>query len=96
MLSVDMWKEGLLQRCHSTVMHIVFGSLLSLMYRMLDSAEREGMEAAVKAIVLGRKVMASLAQFNTRAERGQSILTVSCNSSSVQGFSAFANSQLRS
>lgn len=78
MLGVDMCNKGLLQRCHSTVMSILFGTLLSLMYRMLDSTETEGMEAAVKAIVLGRKVMGSLAQFNTRAETAQNILGVSC------------------
>ncbi|EXJ67403.1 uncharacterized protein A1O5_09416 [Cladophialophora psammophila CBS 110553] len=72
--SGEMYKNDLLQGGNFTVLHMVFGSVVTLMFIVLDSADWEGREMAFKDISIGRKAIAFLANGNDAAERAQTIL----------------------
>lgn len=55
---------------------MIFTSALALMYVLLDSNGWDGAEAAFRSFAIGRTVLASLAQHDRAAERGQRILNV--------------------
>lgn len=55
---------------------MIFTSTLALMYVLLDSNGWDGTEAAFRSCAIGRTVLASLAQHDRAAERGQRILNV--------------------
>ncbi|KIW97585.1 uncharacterized protein Z519_01169 [Cladophialophora bantiana CBS 173.52] len=73
-LSGELYKNDLLQGGNFTVLHMVFGSVVTLMFIVLDSADWEGRELAFKDISIGRKAIAFLANGNDAAERAQTIL----------------------
>ena len=76
-LSGEMHNRGLLQGGGFTVLHMVFGSVVTLIFVILDSTEWEGRESAFKDIWVGRKAIAFLAKWCNGAERAQTILEVS-------------------
>ncbi|KIY03555.1 uncharacterized protein Z520_00246 [Fonsecaea multimorphosa CBS 102226] len=76
-LSGGMLEKDLLQGGGFTVLHMVFGSVVTLLFVVLDSTEWEGRESAFRDISVGRKAIALLAKRNNAGERTQTILEVS-------------------
>ncbi|KIW83852.1 hypothetical protein Z517_03098 [Fonsecaea pedrosoi CBS 271.37] len=76
-LSDEMYNQDLLRGGCFTVLHMIFGSVVTLMFIILDSHDWEGREQSFKDISIGRKAIALLAKCNNTAERAQIILEVS-------------------
>ncbi|OAL36194.1 hypothetical protein AYO20_04608 [Fonsecaea nubica] len=73
-LSDEMYNQDLLRGGCFTVLHMIFGSVVTLMFIILDSHDWEGREQSFKDISIGRKAIALLAKCNNTADRAQTIL----------------------
>ncbi|OAP63265.1 hypothetical protein AYL99_02492 [Fonsecaea erecta] len=73
-LSGEMCESDLLQGGGFTVLHMIFGSVVTFLFIILDSADWEGRESAFEDISIGRKALAFLAKCNNAAERAQTVL----------------------
>jgi hypothetical protein len=78
--SYDICRRGHLFGAYWNVTHMIFGSILALMYMVLDSRNEKGMDAIFKDIAIGRKVLVLLARYGIAAARGKTMLTVSATS----------------
>jgi hypothetical protein len=83
-LSYDMCKQGIMRGAYWSVTHVIFGSILALMYIVLDSHDEKGMDSIFKDIAIGRKVLALLAEYGIAAARSKTMLTVSATSPFTQ------------
>jgi hypothetical protein len=74
--SYEMFRGGILRGAYWHVVHMVFSSILALMYIVFDSCNGIGVDAIFKDIAIGRKVMSQLARYGVAAVRGNTLLTV--------------------
>jgi hypothetical protein len=93
-LGADMCKQGLLEGSNWAATQIIFTAVLAMLYVLLDSNLWDGAEEAFRSFALGRTVISCLAQYNGAAERGQRILTVSCEPLSLP-YLPFSNRRAR-
>ncbi|KIW23502.1 uncharacterized protein PV07_11695 [Cladophialophora immunda] len=70
----EMYRRDLLQGGGFPILHMVFGSVVTLIFIIIDSADWEGKESAFKDISIGRKAIAFLAKCNNAADRAHTIL----------------------
>ena len=75
--SYDMCRRGILCGAYWHVPHMIFSSILALMYVVFDSRHEKGTDAMFKDIAIGRKTMALLARNGIAAARGKTMLSVS-------------------
>jgi hypothetical protein len=87
-LSGEVSKRELVQGCNATFPHMVFTSIISLLYVLLGSAAWAEQEVAiiVEDISLGRKVLASISMYNEAIETAQGIVAVSHSNTPSQFF----------
>jgi hypothetical protein len=78
--SYDMCRRGILRGAYFHVVHMLFSSILALMYIVSDTRNETRMDAMFRDIAIGRKAMTLLARYGVCAARGSSLLTVSVTS----------------
>ena len=72
-----MCRRGILPGAYWHVPHMIFSSILALMYVVFDSRNETKLDAMFKDIAIGRKVIALLARDGIIAARGKTMLSVS-------------------
>jgi hypothetical protein len=75
-----MCRRGILPGAYWHVPHMIFSSILALMYVAFDSHNKTRIDAMFKDIAIGQKVMALLARSGVIAARCKTLLSVSVTS----------------
>jgi hypothetical protein len=78
-LGGEVCQRGLVQGCNVIFSHMVFTSIISLLYVLLGSVgwDESEVDMIVGDIALGCKVLASISHYNEAIETGHNIVAVS-------------------